>query len=55
MLKAGLAEVYGGKAPKGFDRINYKLTESNAKESGVGIWSQGAEYVSPRDWRKTHK
>ena len=55
MLKAGLAEVYRGKAPKKFDHLTYTLTESEAKEAGVGMWSLGARYISPREWRKTHR
>ena len=40
MLKAGLAEVYTGELPKGFDPQPYQQAEAGAKEAKVGIWSQ---------------
>jgi endonuclease YncB( thermonuclease family) len=55
IIKAGLAEVDSGKAQKKFDRLTYKLTESAAKEAGVGMWSLGDQYISPGEWRKTHR
>lgn len=55
MLKAGLAEVSDVKAQKKFDRLTYKLTESAAKEADAGMWSLGDQYISPGEWRKTHR
>jgi endonuclease YncB( thermonuclease family) len=52
MLKMGLAEVYRGKPVKGFDLAPYLDAEREAREAKKGIWVQGIEYVSPRDWRK---
>ena len=53
MIKQGMAEVYGGKPPKGFNTDLYRKAEKEAKESGKGIWSQGKDYVSPSQWRRT--
>jgi len=55
MIKAGLAEVYRGKSPKGFDLRPYLQAEANARKHGIGIWSLGEEYISPKDWRKMEK
>ena len=52
MLKMGFAEVYRGKPVKGFDLAPYLDAEREAREAKKGIWGQGIEYVSPRDWRK---
>jgi micrococcal nuclease len=54
MIKAGLAEVYQGKSPKGLDSQRYSKEEAKAKASGTGIWSQNNSYKSPRQWRKEH-
>lgn len=43
MIKAGLAEVYTGKLPKGFDAQPYLQAEARAQEAKVGIWSQLTE------------
>ena len=55
MVKAGLAEVYRGKPPRGFDVGPYRTAETDAKKSGKGMWSLGDKYVSPRDWRRMKK
>ena len=55
MIKAGLAEVYRGKSPKGFELKPYLQAEANARKHGIGIWSLGEEYISPKDWRKMEK
>jgi micrococcal nuclease len=52
MVKAGLAEVYQGKPPKGFDLAPYLEAEQGAREAKKGMWSLGEKYISPRDWRK---
>jgi len=55
MLKAGLAEVYRGKAPFGLDINPFLKAEKDAKEARKGVWSLGDKYVSPREWRKIRK
>jgi len=55
MIKAGYAEVYRGKPPRGFDTGLYKKAEAEAKKAGRGMWSQGNKYISPKDWRKMKK
>jgi micrococcal nuclease len=54
MVKAGLAEVYRGKAASGLDMEQFKKAEEEARKAGRGMWVLGAKYVSPREWRKTH-
>jgi len=53
MIKQGMAEVYKGSPPKGFNTDIYKKAEKEAKDSLRGIWSQGNSYVSPGQWRST--
>ena len=55
MIRAGLAEVYQGKSPKGFDIEPYKQAEAEAKATKRGMWELGDEFISPKDWRKMHK
>jgi micrococcal nuclease len=55
LIKAGLAEAYRGKPPKGFDITPYQITEVEAQKSGVGMWALGDEYISPKEWRKNKK
>jgi endonuclease YncB( thermonuclease family) len=55
IIKAGLAEVYRGKPPRGFDLKPYSQAESEAKKAKRGIWSLGIKYISPKDWRKRNK
>jgi len=52
MLKMGFAEVYRGKHVKGFDTAPYIAAQEEAMERQRGMWIQGMEYVSPRDWRR---
>ena len=54
MVKAGLAEVYRGKPAQGFDNDPYQKAEDAARSSGIGMWSLGNKYISPKEWRKTH-
>jgi endonuclease YncB( thermonuclease family) len=54
MIKVGFAEVYRGKTAPGFDNEPYQKAEVEARGAGMGMWSLGDKYVSPRDWRKTH-
>ena len=55
MVKAGLAEVYRGKQPKGFDLTPYRLAEKEARDAGIGMWTLGNQYISTKDWRKMHR
>lgn len=55
MVKAGLAEVYRGKLPKGFDSTPCLKAEAEAREAKRGMWSQGDKYISPKEWRKMHR
>ena len=52
MIRAGLAEVYRGKPPRGLDVEPYLQAEKRATDANKGMWSLGDKYVSPRDWRK---
>ena len=52
MVKAGLAEVYRGRAPHKFPLLPYWQAEKEAKDDKRGMWSLGDEYISPKAWRK---
>ena len=54
MVKAGLAEVYRGRAAKGLDMEPYRNAEE-AKRAKHNMWSLGDKYVSPRDWRRNQQ
>ena len=54
MVKAGLAEVYRGRAPHKFPLLPYWQAEKEARDDKRGMWSLGDEYVSPKTWRKMH-
>ena len=55
MVKAGLAEVYRGKAPGGLNIKPYWSAETEAKKAGIGMWSLGDKYISPKQWRRMQK
>ena len=55
MIKAGLAEVYRGPAAKGLDLEPYRQAEAEAKKNGIGMWSLGDKYVSPKEWRRMQR
>jgi micrococcal nuclease len=55
MVKAGLSEVYRGRPAKGFDVKPYWNAENEANKAGIGIWSLGDKYISPKEWRKMHR
>jgi micrococcal nuclease len=55
MVKAGLAEVYRGKPPRGFDISPYSNVEREAREAKRGMWSLGDKYISPKEFRKMHR
>ena len=55
MIRAGLAEVYRGKPPKGFDLKPYIQAEEEAKVDKRGMWSIGDKYISPKEWRKMYR
>ena len=52
MIKVGLAEDYRGKPPRGLDILLYHQAEAEAKKQGIGVWSLGEKYISPKNWRK---
>jgi len=52
MVRAGLAEVYRGRPAKGFDNGPYQEAEDAARRAGVGVWSLGDNYISPKVWRR---
>lgn len=52
MVKAGLSEVYRGTPAEGQDIGPYWEAEQEARRNSRGMWSQGANYVSPREWRR---
>ena len=52
VVRAGLAEVYRGKPPYGFDSSPFQQAEEEARQAMRGMWAQGGKYVSPREWRK---
>jgi len=55
MIRQGMAEVYKGSPPEGFNTEVYRKAEEEAKESLRGIWSQGDKYISPSQWRRTNR
>jgi endonuclease YncB( thermonuclease family) len=55
MVKAGLAEVYRGQPADGLDLEPYWNVETEAKKTGIGMWSMGNKYISPKEWRKIHR
>jgi endonuclease YncB( thermonuclease family) len=55
MVKAGLSEVYRGKPAPGFDNGPYDKAENEARSAGIGMWSLGDKYVSPREWRRMNR
>ena len=55
MIKAGLAEVYRGLAPKKFPLTPYWQAEKEAREAKMGMWSQGDKYISPKEWRRMQR
>ena len=55
MVKAGLAEAYRGRPAKGLDMNPYWEAEAGAKKAGIGMWSLGDNYISPKKWRRMHR
>jgi endonuclease YncB( thermonuclease family) len=55
MVKAGLAEVYRGKPAGCHDLEPYWKAEAEAKKAGIGMWSLQDKYLSPKEWRRTHR
>ena len=55
MIRNGLAEVYKGELPDNFDLKDYKRAEFHAKTARRGMWSQGDNYISPREWRERQR
>ena len=55
MVKAGLAEVYRGRPAGGLNLGPYWKAEAEAKKAGIGMWSLGDKYISPKAWRQMDK
>ena len=55
MVKVGLAEVYRGRPADGLDLGPYWGAEAEAKKAGIGMWSLGDKYISPKEWRRIHR
>ena len=51
MIQAGLAEVYRGRTPEGFDKAPYLASEAQARRARRGMWRQGDAYRSPMKWK----
>ena len=51
MVARGLAEVYRGRTPRGFDRRPYRLAAETARRESRGMWIQGDAYRSPMEWK----
>lgn len=54
MVSEGLAEVYRGKPPRGFDLMPYQTAQDEAMKSKKGIWGM-QDYESPKEFRKRTK
>lgn len=54
MVSEGLAEVYRGKPPRGFDLTPYQSAQEEAMKSKKGIWGM-QDYESPKEFRKRTK
>ena len=55
MVEAGFAEVYRGDPAPGQDLAPYWKAEEKARTAKRGMWTQGDKYISPREWRETHR
>lgn len=55
MLRAGLAEVYRGKPPRGLNLSPYWEAEKEARRDRRGMWSLREKYMSPTEWRKMNR
>lgn len=51
MVSEGLAEVYRGRTPKGFNQRPYQRAQAAAQQSRRGMWVQGEAYRSPIEWK----
>lgn len=51
MIRAGLAEVYRGRPPRGFGLEPFWKAEREARKAKKGMWVLGDKYVSPKEWR----
>ena len=54
MVQVGLAEADRGHLPKGIDPKPYRAAEYRARKARLGMWRQGDDYISPREWRKQY-
>lgn len=51
MVRSGMAEVYRGRTPEGFDISPYRDAQAEARDAALGVWSLGDAYMSPVDWK----
>jgi micrococcal nuclease len=51
MVREGMAEVYRGRPPEGFDRRPLEAAQAEAQAARKGIWRQGEHYRSPMEWK----
>ena len=55
MIRMGFAEAWHEKPPDRLDITPYLEAEREAKAEMREMWSLGEKYISPGEWRKTHK
>jgi endonuclease YncB( thermonuclease family) len=55
MVRVGLAEVYCGKLPHGFNPAPYIDAEKEARAAKRSMWSLGDKYISPKEWRRMQR
>lgn len=51
MVREGLAEVYRGRKPDGFDAGPFEAAQAQAQAERKGVWLQGRDYRSPLEWK----
>jgi endonuclease YncB( thermonuclease family) len=51
MVREGLAEVYRGRKPDGFDSAPFEAAQAQAQAERKGVWQQGRDYRSPVEWK----
>lgn len=54
MVKHGFAEVQESDLPNSLDIRAYVEAEKLARATKAGMWSLGARYMSPKEWRRLH-
>jgi len=51
MVREGMAEVYRGRPPDGFDLRPFEAAQAEARAARKGVWRQGERYRSPMEWK----